>query len=84
MKRSELGALMEHIYYLWGDTYALSKALCTVYEAVTDGVDLIEGLYEVLFFENVEDNLYAACVVRNVKVALNLLASGLRKVMKEC
>ena len=47
-----------------------------MYEAVTDGVDLIEGLYEVLFFENVEDNLYAACVVRNVKVALNLLAFG--------
>ena len=76
VKRSELCALMEHIYYLWGDTYALCKALCTVYEAVTDGVDLIEGLYEVLFFENVEDNLYAACVVRNVKVALDLLSFG--------
>jgi len=76
VKRSKLCALMEHIYYLWGDTYALSKALCTVYEAVTDGVDLIEGLYEVLFFENVEDNLYATCVVRNVKVALNLLSFG--------
>ena len=76
VKRSKLCALMEHIYHLWGDTYALSKALCTVYEAVTDGVDLIEGLYEVLFFENVEDNLYAACVVRNVKVALNLLSFG--------
>ena len=76
VKRSKLCALMEHIYYLWGDTYALSKALCTVYEAVTDGVDLIEGLYEVLFFENVEDNLYAACVVRNVKVALDLLSFG--------
>jgi len=76
VKRSKLCALMEHIYYLWGDTYALSKALCTVYEAVTDGVDLIEGLYEVLFFENVEDNLYATRVVRNVKVALNLLSFG--------
>ena len=76
VKRSKLCALMEHIYYLWGDTYALSKALCTVYEAVTDGVDLIEGLYEVLFFENVEDNLYTARVVRNVKVALNLLSFG--------
>ena len=76
VKRSKLCALMEHIYYLWGDTYALSKALCTVYEAVTNGIDLIEGLYEVLFFENVEDNLYAACVVGNVKVALNLLSFG--------
>ena len=49
VKRSELCALMEHIYYLRGDTYALSKALCTMYEAMSNGVDLIEGLYEVLF-----------------------------------
>jgi len=76
VKWSKLRALMEHIYHLRGDTYALSKALCTVYEAVTDGVDLIEGLHEVLFFENVEDNLYAACVVRDVKVALDLLSFG--------
>ena len=41
---------------------------------MTDGIDLVKGLDEVLFAEDVEDNLHPTCMVGYVDMALYLLA----------
>ena len=65
MQRSQRHALTELLEDLSIDTDAGGKALTSVYEAVADGVDLIEGGYEVLLAEDVEDDLHTARMVWN-------------------
>ena len=63
MQRCQGHALTELLEDLGIDTDTGGKALTSVHEAMADSVDLIEGGYEVLLTEDVEDDLYTTRVV---------------------
>ena len=72
----KLCTLVKHRNYFGGDTDTLCEAFSAVHQAMTDGINLVKGLDEVLFAEDVEDNLHPARMVGDVDMALNLLAFG--------
>ena len=75
MQGSKRSTFLQLLDDFWSDADALSKAFSTMDKAVSDGVDLIEGVdvAKLFFLQYVEDDLYTTSMVWFVEMTLDLL-----------